>query len=50
MDFARRIISKLGVASGGKERQPGERTIWGKKRQLEPDGSRPNDLGIGGVE
>ena len=28
---ARRVSRKLGVASGGKERQPGEGAVWGRK-------------------
>ena len=29
---ARRVSRKLGVASWGKERQPGEGTVWGRER------------------
>ena len=32
IEDARRVSRKLGVSSGGKERQPGEGTVWGRKR------------------
>ena len=31
IDDSRRVSRKLVVASGGRERQPGEGTLWGKK-------------------
>ena len=50
IEVTTRASRKPGVASGGKEIQPGEGTVWDRKRQLVPDDSSPNDLGIGGVE
>ena len=50
IEVARRVSGKPGVASGGKERQPGEGTVWGRKRQPAPDNSSPNDLEVGGLE
>ena len=32
VEVSRRVASKPGVASGRKERQPGEGTVWGRKR------------------
>ena len=50
IELARRVSRKPSVASGGKERQLGEGTVWGRKRALASDNSCPNNLGIKGVE
>ena len=45
---ARKVSRKLGAASGGKGRHPGEETVWGREQHLSAR-QQWYDLGIGRV-